>query len=89
MSYTDEMWDGLFDGSKVEEIDSVDRGEYYEFDIVAIVKVEGAYWVISSSGCSCVSEWEAATIDDGPFQTYEEALKYVPETHRAGFKDTE
>jgi hypothetical protein len=83
------MWDGLFAGSKVEEVDSVDRGEFYEFDIVAIVKVEGAYWVTSSSGCSCVSEREAAMIDDGPFQTYEEALKYIPETHRAYFKDIE
>lgn len=66
-------------------IDEVDTGGNYDFDIVAIVRDDNGYHVVSSSGCSCPTHEERAQYDQGPFSSYSDALSFVPETHRANF----
>jgi len=76
-----------FEGLSITGIDESDIGGSYEFDSVAIVKDQnGAYYVVSSSGCSCPTHEEKAMYDAGPFNTYAEALGNVPDTHRHNFK---
>jgi hypothetical protein len=71
-----------YDWKNPETVASADIGQCYEMDEVCIVKDEGKFHVVSCSGCSCVDIGDGQ-YDDGPFDTYEEALAAVPETHRS------
>lgn len=73
-------------GTELECIDEVDKGWDYGFDIEAIVKNEKGYHVVRSSGCSCPSVEEVASYCSGPFDTYEEALTHISDSHRSDFR---
>lgn len=76
------LYTTCYDWKNPETVASADIGQHYEMDEVCIIEDEGKYHVVSCAGCSCVDSSDSHH-DDGPFDTYEEALAAVPETHRS------
>jgi hypothetical protein len=69
----DSFYHTCYDWKDPETVACADISRDYETDEVCIIKDDGKFHVVSCSGCSCIGAGDGQ-YDDGPFDTYKEAL---------------